>query len=450
MAMTSVDIASDGSLTNERTFNDPNTLWHFLNVPPPTSVPLRIFLVKELSGEALQMLSTALGIHCAFWAWVASEEASDGSWLNDHNGGKILSFDMPCMEMYATREVPRASVVREGRLKQLSSRHRLFGDRLKPGLTNTYDVYVNRRASLYLVPKGDHHTLLYFYEDCQSISSWPLERNKFTDPVSTEWVFNMLKEAAQSDRVHFAQEPVGLVLKILRRLLHTWHVFTYQIQRDMDKIDDCLPDRIDPDHPMSTELMDIGPFLHRDIVQTLFRFIPQLGKYEVWMNYVSKFTKDQFRPKIFLDDITRLLTIVNDMRRRLDMFKDRGNLNLSQINNYIALQQALNSAMISQIQQRDSQSGMRLSVVATVFLPLSFAVSWLSINSSTPLWVFFVVAMPSIFVTTLIILYLKWRERFRREMGLSNVVVYLFRRLIGLSTDGGFPNSEKFNSTDNV
>lgn len=138
------------------------------------------------------------------------------------------------------------------------------------------------------------------------------------------------------------------------------------------------------------------------------------------------------------------------MRRRLDMFKDRGNLNLSQINNYIALQQALNSAMISQIQQRDSQSGMRLSVVATVFLPLSFAVSWLSINSSTPLWVFFVVAMPSIFVTTLIILYLKWRERFRREMGLSNVVVYLFRRLIGLSTDGGFPNSEKFNSTDNV
>jgi hypothetical protein len=41
---------------------------------------------------------------------------------------------MPCMEMYATREVPRASVVREGRLKQLSSRHRLFGDRLKPGV----------------------------------------------------------------------------------------------------------------------------------------------------------------------------------------------------------------------------------------------------------------------------------------------------------------------------
>jgi hypothetical protein len=54
--------------------------------------------------------------------------------------------------------------------------------------------------------------------------------------------------------------------------------------------------------------------------------------------------------------------------------------------------------------------------------------------------------MPSIFVTTLIILYLKWRERLRREMGLSNVVVYLFRRLIGLSTDEGLPNSEKFNS----
>ena len=94
--------------------------------------------------------------------------------------------------------------------------------------------------------------------------------------------------------------------------------------------DDFLPDRLDPHHSMK-ELIDIGPFLHRDVVQTLFRFIAQLGKFEVWMKYVSNHTKDQFRPKIFLDDINRLLNIVNDMRRRLDMFKDRGNMSLGQV-----------------------------------------------------------------------------------------------------------------------
>jgi hypothetical protein len=41
--------------------------------------------VKELSGEALQILSTALGIHLAFWAWVVSNDASDGSWVNTHS-----------------------------------------------------------------------------------------------------------------------------------------------------------------------------------------------------------------------------------------------------------------------------------------------------------------------------------------------------------------------------
>lgn len=49
--------------------------------------PLR--LVKEMSGEALQLMSTALGIHLAFWAWVASEQASDGFWLNTHSKSAV-------------------------------------------------------------------------------------------------------------------------------------------------------------------------------------------------------------------------------------------------------------------------------------------------------------------------------------------------------------------------
>jgi hypothetical protein len=48
-------------------------------VPTPTSV------VKELSAEGLQILSTALGIHIGFWAWVISDDASDGFWLNTHS-----------------------------------------------------------------------------------------------------------------------------------------------------------------------------------------------------------------------------------------------------------------------------------------------------------------------------------------------------------------------------
>ena len=110
------------ALSNERLFSDKDTLWNFLTaenacIPPcclyyaqfdnsgcviniytravsqalfssfQTSkymkTPLR--LVKEMSGEALQLMSTALGIHLAFWAWVASEQASDGFWLNTHS-----------------------------------------------------------------------------------------------------------------------------------------------------------------------------------------------------------------------------------------------------------------------------------------------------------------------------------------------------------------------------
>ena len=60
--------------------------------------------------------------------------------------------------------------------------------------------------------------------------------------------------------------------------------------------------------------------------------------------------------------------------------RDAHCMGFGQINNYISLQQARlahEQAEIATraavIQQKDSQSNMRLSVVATVFLPLSFA-----------------------------------------------------------------------------
>ena len=46
-------------------------------------------LVEELSAEGLQILSTNLGIHSGFWRWVASDQASDGFWLNTNSTYKI-------------------------------------------------------------------------------------------------------------------------------------------------------------------------------------------------------------------------------------------------------------------------------------------------------------------------------------------------------------------------
>jgi hypothetical protein len=48
--------------------------------------------------------------------------------------GKILSFDLPCLEFYATAIMPTTGVVREGRLKHISSQHRLFGTGLDQGM----------------------------------------------------------------------------------------------------------------------------------------------------------------------------------------------------------------------------------------------------------------------------------------------------------------------------
>jgi hypothetical protein len=52
--------------------------------------------------------------------------AYDEAILSDD--GKILSFDLPGFEFYSVNmERPMAKIVREGRLKHLSSRHRLGG-----------------------------------------------------------------------------------------------------------------------------------------------------------------------------------------------------------------------------------------------------------------------------------------------------------------------------------
>lgn len=130
-----------------------------------------------------------------------------------------------------------------------------------------------------------------------------------------------------------------------------------------------------------------------------------------------------------------------------------------QTNNYISLQQArltnqqaLIAAHMAQTQQTDSRSARRLSIVATVFLPLSFATvgfqiasthkladnhplkSWLSINTVTPLWLFFVIACASISGTTLIVILLKWLEK-GQESWPRNKMLYILRPFVSFPKD---------------
>jgi hypothetical protein len=117
--------------------------------------------ITELSAEALQIISTAFPLHLVFWRWVLSDEASDGFWYNkkgvyangimdnidcDPDGGDVtLFFDFPSFEFYTAATTPKKKLVREGRMKHLSSRHRLYGKGLEPGAKNhlVYDFAIH-------------------------------------------------------------------------------------------------------------------------------------------------------------------------------------------------------------------------------------------------------------------------------------------------------------------
>ena len=226
-----------------------------------------------------------------------------------------------------------------------------------------YEVYVNRRVSGYLVPHDNIHTLVYFSEDCPVISSVPLDSHARTDPISTEWFIAALKTTDREMRKKWTQEPVGLMVKCVRKLLgyatvilgrsltqisyRTWHVFTVQTQRDLERIvsafhnlilsiiellekkkDGALPESLPAKLPVGN-LYDAGTYLHRDIVQTLYRFGLQLGKYDGWLGYVSTGTLDSFRPKIFMHEVSWLQKNFQDLQRRLEGCKGRGNGSLA-------------------------------------------------------------------------------------------------------------------------
>lgn len=127
-------------------------------------------------------------------------------------------------------------VVREGRLKQLSSRHRFYGAGLTGGMlfdqtvlarcltlkvasVQSHDVYINRRTSGYLIPTDGFYTFVYLAEDCRAVSSLPLQTTERTQPLCTEWFMRNLKEAETETLVKITKEPVGIILEVVKQLL---------------------------------------------------------------------------------------------------------------------------------------------------------------------------------------------------------------------------------------
>ena len=84
---------------------------------------------------------------------------------------------------------------------------------------------MNRRISVYLVPKQDYYTFLFFSEDCSSTSTVRLDSHPSTDPVSTEWLLGKLKDTDPAQLVKFTKEPVGMILEVITQLLRCEDTF---------------------------------------------------------------------------------------------------------------------------------------------------------------------------------------------------------------------------------
>jgi hypothetical protein len=96
--------------------------------------------------------------------------------------------------------------------------------------------------------------------------------------------------------------------------------------------DNSLPESLPSDLP-EHNLYDIGTYIHRNIVQTLYRFNHQVKKFDVYLNYLAKGTREQFRPKLFIPEAAFLVRSASDVCNRLDGCKERGNGSLTLVRN---------------------------------------------------------------------------------------------------------------------
>lgn len=64
-----------------------------------------------------------------------------------------------------------------------------------------------------------YHILVFISENCQAASSLPLYPYPDAGPPFSDWLLLMLKNSEPTMLINFNQEPVGLILVIMMRLL---------------------------------------------------------------------------------------------------------------------------------------------------------------------------------------------------------------------------------------
>ena len=82
-------------------------------------------------------------------------------------------------------------------------------------------------------------------------------------------------------------------------------------------------------------LYNIGGCLHRNILQAALHFSQQLGTFDGYLKYVVEGTTEQFKPNIFMYVVPNLNSNVTDLRRRLDVLRDRGNMTLTLVSTWV-------------------------------------------------------------------------------------------------------------------
>ena len=83
------------------------------------------------------------------------------------------------------------------------------------------------------------------------------------------------------------------------------------------------------------ELYNIGAYLHGNILQTALHFSQQLGKFDGYLKYVVEGTTEQFKPNLFMNVVPNLNSNVTDLRRRLDVLRDQGNMALTLVSMWV-------------------------------------------------------------------------------------------------------------------
>ncbi|KIM72370.1 hypothetical protein PILCRDRAFT_16193 [Piloderma croceum F 1598] len=399
------EIRKDVGLGSKTTFTDVQHFRGYFSSPPDVLTQIQIIEVHELSAHGLQAIGSFFGIHLDFWAWITSDEAADGYWLHNHNDGKVLCFDLPGIEFYRGPNLPSKAFMRSGRLKQLSSLHRFYGDELaSDGLFN---LFANRRVSVYLLKHNDLPVFIHFREDCQHISSLQLKRDP-ADRIAGifgKTFYEKLQAALATDKDTYkglGEDPICLVAMIQSELMLSWHHLAQRLQNDLEKLDNRLN---------YSALEAVPLYLDRDITHMLERFAQHMEAHQGFVRYCIS-GQNSLRPGI---DATILLNRVDFntqiLQRRLQRLAKRIGGISNTMHNQLANQRARLQRLDTQISLEQGRSVARLSLIATFFVPLSFSASVLSMNADRPLWIYFAVAMPCTVLTAITLIILNWASK---------------------------------------